>query len=120
MLTRFFAILRRPDAFEGDAYGWAASQVGHWAVGLIGASVALLCGAEGWQAAAIVVAAYAVLWEAALQGWRGRDSFTDTGFAGVGAAPAIVAVAASVPAWAIVASAGLGILALVPGIRRRL
>lgn len=98
MLRALFASLRRPDAFKGDAYGWATNQISHaMFVGFGGAtlfSFVALKASGVWvdQRAtfAAVVAVYAVIWEWAVQGWRGRDSLTDCLFVALGASAFLV------------------------------
>lgn len=88
----FFRSLMTPSAHEGDPCLEATNQFGHMALG----AVMCLAGCIGWFVFAgempvrvwvwcSVVIGYAVIIEAILQGWKGRDSFADTWFVQCGA-----------------------------------
>lgn len=111
-------MLRSPEA-QPDAYIWAAALTGHFAVGIVlTAIVGWRAGA--WRGAAIVSAAYLLLWEGAQIAFFGggfADGLVD------GAAVACGAVVAAA-AWRNKGGAVAAALALlaaigIHGIRRR-
>ena len=88
----FLRILMTPSSHEGDPYLEATNQFGHMALG----AVLCLGVCIGWYSFVGempirlwvwfgVVAGYALIVEAILQGWKGRDSFIDTWFVQCGA-----------------------------------
>ena len=88
-LINFF----KPQAFEGDAYGYLTNQISHGYLGIVLTtylvfSIFLLTGTYPQQGPAVIciIMAYFLLWEIGVQGWRGWDSLEDTLFVSSGAA----------------------------------
>lgn len=91
-LRSLFSDLATAEAYD-EPYIEGANQLSHTLLGLVAAVVAALA----WRVVAgdmperiplllALVAAYAVLWETAVQGWRPGDSWFDTAMFASGAA----------------------------------
>lgn len=95
----FWQVLMTPSDYADDPYSEASNQLGHIALGSIFSLVAcivwfLVFGEMPvrWEVWAGVVVIYAVMVEAWLQGWAGRDSFADTFFVQCGATMTLMPV----------------------------
>lgn len=126
MLALIEAMAGSPEA-QADPYIWAAAFAGHMAVGLcLTAAVAWPLSAFarewvdgiGWLALALVVAAYAVTWEAVIQrlGAGVADALIDTAAVGLGG---LIGVAAWERRGGLIGGAIVAALAMLArGVRR--
>lgn len=126
-LRTFLGSLAEPSGFNDDPYGWATNQISHAMFIGFGAATffAFLTFKAGGEwldqriTFAVVVGVYAVIWEAAIQGWRKLDSIMDTAFVALGAGAYLVIdmayVIERVTLWYVAL-----IAMLAPGIMQRL
>lgn len=84
-MSWFSRLFKQPEAFINDPYGYLTNQISHIYLGflLCTAYVFFVWKATGFHpdqflCVAVVVAGYAILWEALYQHWRGWDSIEDT------------------------------------------
>ena len=88
-----------PGNFQGDPYGHATNQAGHFCIGLFLA--ALLAPMWGYPAAVIVALGYGLIWEGLVQRWAlPVDSFEDTVNVASGAVYAVSGSLVVLVAWA--------------------
>ncbi len=81
----------KPDDFKGNPYGYVTNQAGHFLIGFFSPSsyiwpVFVVNGVYIDQSAVALcmLAAYFIIIELALQGWRGLDTLQDTFYVGLG------------------------------------